>query len=97
MGAHLLFNSKQMQGDELVEIKIWSVPKSADKPHGVKISLVYIKGGKRLLGFDNAEGRGYHKHIGEKEEPYHFVDVWKLLADFRKELKRLRGRNWDEN
>jgi hypothetical protein len=75
MGAHLLLHTKHMQGDEIVEIKIWNVPKSADRPHGVKISLVYVKGGKRLLGFDNAEGRGYHKHIGEKEEPYHFVDV----------------------
>ncbi len=32
-----------MQGDEIVEIKIWNVPKSADKPNGVKISLVYGK------------------------------------------------------
>lgn len=59
MGTQLLLHTKQMQGDEIVEIKIWTVPKSADKPHGVKISLVYIKSGKRLLGYDNAEGRGY--------------------------------------
>lgn len=97
MSANLLLHTKQMQGDEIVEIKIWQMPKSEDRPHGVKISLVYVKGGKRLLGFDNAEGKGYHKHVEGREEPYRFVDVWKLLADFRRELKKMRGRDWDEN
>jgi len=92
----LLLHTKQMQGDEIVEIKIWDVTKSADRPHGVKISLVYVKSGKRVLGYDNAEGKGYHRHLGNREEPYHFVDIWKLLADFKRELKRLRGRDWDE-
>ena len=55
MDTQLLLHTKQMQGDEIVEIKIWDVPKSADKPHGVKISLVYVKSGKRMLGYDNAE------------------------------------------
>jgi hypothetical protein len=97
MGAQLLLHSKQMQGDEIVEIKIWDVPKSADRPHGIKISLVYVKGGKRMLGYDNAEGKGYHRHMSGREEPYHFADIWKLLADFKKDLKRLRGRDWNEN
>jgi hypothetical protein len=97
MGTQLLLHTKQMQGDEIVEIKIWAVPKSADKPHGIKISLVYVKSAKRVLGYDNAEGKGYHKHLGDREEPYHFTDVWRLLADFKKELKQLRGRAWDES
>jgi len=29
-----------------VEIKLWQVPVTADKPHGVKVSLVYVQAGK---------------------------------------------------
>jgi hypothetical protein len=50
-----ILHTKEIKGDEIVEIKIWQVPKSKDKPHGVKYSIVYIKGGERILGYDNAE------------------------------------------
>ena len=97
MKANLALHSKEIKGDEVVEIKIWQVPRAADKPHGVKFSVVYIKNGKRLLGYDNAERRGYHKHIGDKEGPYHFIDIWNLLSDFKDDLKKIRGRAWDED
>lgn len=44
--------------DELgntTEIKMWSVPKSANKPYGFKYSLVYIVNSRRIMGYDNAE------------------------------------------
>jgi len=44
-------------------MKIWQVPVSEDKPHGYKYSLVYIVGGERLIGYDNAEGKGDHRHF----------------------------------
>ena len=71
--------------DELgntVEIKLWKVPSSRDKPHGIKYSLVYIVGGQREIGYDNAEGKGDHRHYGEKEEIYNFVTLHKLTDDF---------------
>lgn len=97
MKANLFLHTKEIKGDEIVEIKIWEVPKTTDKPHGVKISLVYIKGKKRLIGYDNAEGKGYHRHFLDKTEPYRFTDIWKLLDDFKKDLRKLKGRNWDED
>lgn len=97
MKANLLLHTKEIKGDEIVEIKIWEVPKTTDKPHGVKFSLVYIKGKERLIGYDNAEGKGYHRHFLDKTEPYRFTDIWKLLDDFKKDLKKLKGRNWDED
>ena len=42
---------------------------SGDKPHGVKYSIVYIKGGKRLAGYDNAEGKGDHRHYEIMRSP----------------------------
>jgi len=51
MKAKLVFHAKTIKGDEIVEVKIWQMPKSLDRPHGIKFSVVYVKGGKRLLGY----------------------------------------------
>jgi hypothetical protein len=50
-----------------------------------------------LIGYDNAEGKGFHRHLGSKEEAYEFATIWKLLDDFKRDLRQLRGRNWDED
>jgi hypothetical protein len=42
----------------IVEIKMWQIPPSSDKPHGYKYSLVYIVEGQRVIGYDNSEGQG---------------------------------------
>lgn len=90
-------HTKEMKGDEIVEAKVWQVPKSGDKPHGVKFSIVYIKNGKRLIGYDNAEDRGYHRHLTDREEAYRFVDIWRLLDDFKQDVQDIRGEEWDED
>lgn len=92
-----ILHTKEIKGDELVEIKIWQVPKSEDKPFEVKYSIVYIKDGKRLLGYDNAEGKGDHKHYEDIEVPYEFTDIWELLNNFKKDLKKITGGDWDED
>ena len=97
MKAKLVFHTKTVKGDEIVEVKIWQMAKSVDRPHGIKFSLVYVKGGKRLVGYDNAEQKGYHRHFLDKEEPYAFVSIWKLIDDFRNDVETLRGGRWDEN
>ncbi len=88
---------KEIKGDEIVEIKIWQVTKSDDKPQGVKYSIVYVKGGKRLVGYDNAEGKGDHRNYGNKEESYEFTSIWDLIKDFKIDLKKIRGGDWDED
>jgi len=35
-----------------------------------------------VLRYDNEAGKGDHKHIGNSEVPYHFIDMDKLLDDF---------------
>ena len=74
----------------IVEVKMWRVNISPDKPHGYKYSLVYIVNGKRVIGYDNAEGKGDHRHYGEKTEPYDFTTLRKLSEDFQRDVKKYR-------
>ena len=71
----------------IVEVKIWQLKPSKDKPHGYKYSLVYIAKGKRVIGYDNSEGKGDHRHYGNKEETYEFKGIDKLFEDFYNDVK----------
>jgi hypothetical protein len=81
--------------DELgntVEIKVWKLPLiTKEKPHGYKYSLAYIVEGRRIIGYDNAEGKGDHAHYLAKERSYHFTDVDKLIGDFIADIERYSG------
>lgn len=80
--------------DELgntIEVTIWKVSKSKDKPHGYKYSLVYIVDDKRVIGYDNAEGKEDHRHYGNKEEIYEFKSIDKLFNDFYQDIRRIKN------
>ncbi|MGQ3683584.1 MAG: toxin-antitoxin system TumE family protein [Candidatus Loosdrechtia sp.] len=74
----------------IVEIRLWQVNPSHDKPHGYKYSLVYIVKGKRVIGYDNAEGKGDHRHYRDKEEVYTFKSVDKLIEDFYNDIRKVK-------
>ena len=80
--------------DELgnvVEIRMWQLPEpSKEKPHGYKYSLVYIVEGVRVIGYDNAEGKGDHRHIEGKINPYRFVSLRKLANDFLRDVEKYK-------
>ena len=97
MTAVLILHTKEIRGNEIVEIKVWQVPRSKACPQGVKYSIAYIRDGKRLLGYDNAEGKGHHRHYLGKEELRNFIDIWKAIAAFKQDLIELRGSEWDED
>jgi len=89
MGAELVFHEKNIAADgSIIEIKIWAVPRSPDKPHGFKYSLVYIRNGNRVVGYDNAEGKGDHRHLKGCEETYRFAGIARLMEDFRCDIAR---------
>ena len=75
---------------DIVEIRSWQVGKTPDKPHGFKYSLVYIKEGKRIIGYDNAERKGDHRHYEDKVYHYEFKSIDKLFEDFFNEVRRVR-------
>ena len=55
--------------------------------HAFKYRLVYVKNGQRVVGYDNERGKGDHKHLGEVETVYRFVDVETLMADFLRDVE----------
>jgi hypothetical protein len=97
MMAGIIIHTKEIKEHEIVEIKVWRVPRTRNTPDGVKISLVYVQNGKRLIGYDNAEGKGYHRHFMNQEETYTFSNVRTLLDDFKKDIRTIRRRDWDES
>ena len=77
--------------DNTIEVKMWQLPEQTkDRPHGYKYSLVYIVDGKRIIGYDNAERKGDHRHIKNMTEPYNFVSLDKTAADFYKDIERYK-------
>jgi hypothetical protein len=94
MKAKLVYHVKEYHADgSIQEIRIWAVPKSKEKPDSLKYFFSYIVDGERAVGYDNAEGKGDHRHIQGRESPYKFLGLDKLWNDFQADIQRVKGRN----
>jgi hypothetical protein len=86
--AELLYREKRKHGGGIIELVVWSVPKPIPpSEHPFKYRLVFVRDGKRLVGYDNERGKGDHRHVGKTEIPYLFVDENQLLEDFWQDVK----------
>jgi hypothetical protein len=66
-----------------VEIVIWRVPlQVSGSGHAFKYRLALVSEEVCVLRYDNETGKGDHKHVEGREEPYRFVDLQALQADF---------------
>ena len=91
MKAPLIFYRKNIEPNgDIVEMRIWNIPSSKRLPSGLKYSLVYIREGQRIIGYDNAEGKGHHRHYRRKELAYDFRDVDNLIKDFYEDVEKVR-------
>ena len=91
MKATLIFYRKNLEPNgDIVEMRIWKIPISKRLPSGLKYSLVYIREGQRIIGYDNAEGKGHHRHYRRKELAYDFRDVDNLIKDFYEDVEKVR-------
>ena len=78
---------KEARYGGVVEIVIWWLPESVPPCiHPYKYRMVFVKNGRRIVGFDNERGKGDHRHLDEVESPYQFIDIQTLLADFWREV-----------
>jgi hypothetical protein len=81
--ADLLYREKRTYAGGVVELVVWRVPEPVPpSEHPFKYRLVFVRDGKRLVGYDNERGKGDHRHLGKTELPYLFVDETRLLEDF---------------
>lgn len=92
MKARTIYRFEQDYDDgAMVRMVIWEVPSPVmPSRHRFKYRLAYVENGKRIIGFDNERGKGDHRHEGESESPYTFVDVPTLIDDFIRAVKQRR-------
>ena len=70
---------------------VWHVPAPVPpSEHAFKYRLVFVRGGQRLVGYDNERGKGDHKHLMGRESSYCFVDVESLVRDFLDDVEANR-------
>jgi hypothetical protein len=93
--ARLLVKTKEVRDNgTFIEIVIWRVPAPVPPcSHFFKYSLFFGRPGIRLVGYDNEQGKGDHRHIKETESAYLFSTLERLLADFEKDVAALEGRS----
>ena len=89
--AELLHREKRSYAGGVVEIVVWRVPDSVTpSERSYKYRLVFVRGGKRVVGYDNERGKGDHRHIRGREEPYRFESPERLIDDFLADVERSR-------
>jgi hypothetical protein len=55
------------------------------------------RGSKCLVLCDNEAGKGDHRHVMGRKEPYRFVSVTKLRRDFAADVRKYEGGNEEED
>ena len=81
---------------KFAELVLWRLTHPlAGSRHHFKYRLAYIVNEVRVLRYDNEDGKGDHRHWGEKESAYNFSTPAKLLADFQHDIERWNDENSD--
>ena len=93
MKVRLIYREKLIYSDGAIrEMVLWQLPqKTPHRHHGFKYRLYYgLEDGTCIVLYDNESGKGDHKHVKSQEEPYRFIDVETLVADFLEEIEKAR-------
>ncbi len=93
MKAKLLFKEKSILEDgSIVELVLWELPeKTKERLHGFKYRLYFGDNkGNWLVRYDNEQDKGDHKHLGDQEFPYEFVNKDQLIKDFYNDVVHCR-------
>lgn len=97
MKAELLTDRRITLGEDVfAEIVIWKLHKPLPGcRHRYKYRVAYVVRGVCVLRYDNETGKGDHRHLGARERLYEFVDIDRLLSDFRRDVTRWNDENRD--
>ena len=92
--ARLVLREKTIDEEgNLTEFVIWEIPGRRRGGERVRYRLAFIRRGEQTPAvlYDNHEPKGHHRHVEGVEEPYEFVDVDGLLADFAADVRGVIG------
>ena len=71
------------------ELVVWRVPSPVrGSAHPYKYRLALVANDSCVIRYDNEAGKGDHKHLGEEQHSYRFVDIRTLFADFDTDVAR---------
>jgi hypothetical protein len=92
MDAELMLNERHaLSENAFVEMVVWRLPSpTTGSRHGFKYRLAFVVNGRCVLRYDNEQGKGDHKHLGENEIPYRFRTPQELLDDFWNDVDKWR-------
>src|SRR5947209_6488471 len=76
------------------KLVLWQIPNPlTGRKHRFKYRLAYVVHGLCLLRSDNEDGKGDHRHVGDKESPCKFTTPDRLVADFQRDIARWNNEN----
>jgi hypothetical protein len=92
MAAEPIVRAKEVRDDgSVVEIVVWRLPEPLPPcAHPYKYRLYFGAGGRSRVRYDNERGKGDHRHVDSREEPYRFVSLMRLLEDFERDVDNWR-------
>jgi hypothetical protein len=95
MKAVELFRNRIVHAENrFAELVLWHLLKPLPgSKHSFRYRLAYMVNEVCVLRYDNESGKGDHRHWGEDESDYEFVDADKLLADFHADIERWNHEN----
>ncbi len=93
--ATLIFRDKQVDpvDGSITEMVLWQLEEPVPgSKHRFKYRLFYGYPDRPLVRYDNERGKGDHRHVEGREEPYGFTDENRLVEDFLADRHRLGGK-----
>ena len=92
--VEIFHNRIVLAENRFVDLVIWRLSRPLPgSRHSFKYRLAYAVDEICVLRYDNEEGKGDHRHWGEKESDYTFTTPKKLLADFQSDIERWNHEN----
>lgn len=95
MKARLVFRYERVIGeDEVLHVVAWDVPVPVlGSAHSYKYSFAYVRDEVCVVRYDNERGKGDHRHLGDEETAYDFIDLERLERDFLRDVREWRVRH----
>jgi hypothetical protein len=89
----VLHYRRDLENGDIIQVVVWHLSDPLPgSSHPYKYRLHFQKAdGSDVIRYDNERGKGDHRHIKGKEEPYRFETVKKLALDFYEAIRQERG------